>query len=148
MAETESVRSAAVRLLAGREHSVLELTRKLCQKGYEASEVEQLADELVREGLLSDARFIEAFVRGRIERGSGPVRIRAELGTRGIDEASARAHLDLPQARWRELAELARRKRFGAARPRELKERARQARFLEYRGFTAEQIRAVLDADD
>ena len=148
MAEAEPVRAAALRLLAGREHSVVELTRKLRLKGHEAAEVEQVAQALLKEGLLSDERFVEAFVRSRIERGSGPVRIRVELAARGIDEAAAGAHLDLSQARWRELAESARGKRFGAVQPREFKERARQARFLEYRGFTAEQIRAVLDADD
>lgn len=148
MAEAGQARAAAIRLLAGREHATVELIRKLRQKGYEADEVERVADELAREGLLSDERFVEVFVRGRIERGSGPVRIRAELGARGVDESLAGAYLDLPQVQWRELAEGARRKRFGAGLPRDLKERAREARFLEYRGFTAEQIRAVLDADD
>ena len=40
-----------------------------------------------------------------------------------------------------------RRKRFGADPPSDFRERARQARFLEYRGFSRDQIRAALEVD-
>ena len=42
-----------------------------------------------------------------------------------------------------QLAGEVRRRKFGAAAPRSLGERAKQARFLQYRGFDAEQIRAA-----
>jgi len=45
-------------------------------------------------------------------------------------------------------ARAVRRKRFGAAPPSDFRERARQARFLEYRGFDGDQIRAALGRDD
>jgi regulatory protein len=41
-----------------------------------------------------------------------------------------------------------RRKRFGDEPPQDYKERARQSRFLQYRGFTSDQIRQVLDGDE
>jgi len=40
-----------------------------------------------------------------------------------------------------------RRKRFGAEPPRDFHERAKQARFLQYRGFTSDQVRAALELD-
>jgi regulatory protein len=41
-----------------------------------------------------------------------------------------------------------RRRKFGEAKPKEYKEKARQMRFLEYRGFTGEQIRIAVDKDN
>ena len=51
---------------------------------------------------------------------------------------------------WPELARAVREKRFGAGAPADFRERARQARFLQYRGFTADQVRQALGsaADD
>ena len=37
-----------------------------------------------------------------------------------------------------------RRRKFGASAPRNLGERAKQARFLQYRGFSTDQIRAAM----
>ena len=41
---------------------------------------------------------------------------------------------------WRELADRARRKKFGDGAPRDFRSWSRQARFLQQRGFTREQI--------
>jgi len=64
-----------------------------------------------------------------------------------IDAALAAAEVN-----WSESARATRRHRFGAAVPADLRERAKQARFLQYRGFSSEQIRAALgpgsDPDD
>jgi regulatory protein len=48
---------------------------------------------------------------------------------------------------WLATARAVRRKRFGAEPPRDFRERAKQARFLQYRGFTADQVRAALELD-
>jgi regulatory protein len=40
-----------------------------------------------------------------------------------------------------------RRRKFGSSPPQSLAERAKQARFLQYRGFTSDQIRAALNSD-
>ena len=98
-----------------------------------------------REGWLSDERFVEMFVRARRERGYGPVRIRAELRERGIDDALITAHLDVGDPEWLQRLERAKRKRFGESQVQDFTERARQMRFFQARGFTTEQIRAVLE---
>lgn len=137
-------RPSAVRLLARREHSVHELRQKLRHKGFAAEPVEACLEALQAERLLSDARFAEAYVRMRAGRGYGPVRIRLELDERGVNSELGAQALAEAEADWEALAGQARRKRFGAALPQDFKERARQARFLQYRGFTAEQVRGVL----
>jgi len=131
--------------LARREHSVLELRRKLAARDFDSAEIDATLAGLQADGLLSDARFAEAFARGRIRRGQGPVKIRLELEARGIAGELVSEILDGED--WAALANAARRKRFGQNPPREYRERARQARFLQQRGFAMGDIQAALGAD-
>ena len=78
---------AALELLARREHSRRELTRKLAARGFPDDVVTPVLDELERTGALANARFTDSFVRSRIAKGQGPQRIRAELAQRGIKDA-------------------------------------------------------------
>ena len=135
-------------LLARREHSRHELERKLAARGFDAATLGPTLDELEESGALAPARFIESFVRTRVARGQGPVRIRAELAQRGIDEADASEVLRAADVDWVESARAARRKRFGSNHPKDFKERARQARFLQQRGFESGQIGSALDLGD
>ncbi|HHO68381.1 MAG TPA: regulatory protein RecX, partial [Gammaproteobacteria bacterium] len=89
-----------MRLLARREHSVLELRRKLEQRGWQGGPLDEVLDSLVDQNLLSDRRFAEVYTRTRIERGYGPLRIRAELRERGIDAALAEAALEAEAPDW------------------------------------------------
>ncbi len=146
---TASVRKLALDLLARREHARAELERKLTSRGFEPEVIGPVLAALAEAGLQSDARFAEQFVNARVERGSGPFKIRMELRERGLEEALADSALDAAGCDWRELARQVRRKRFGTALPDAFKERARQARFLQARGFDMEQIRAAMgDFDD
>ncbi|HHM05361.1 MAG TPA: regulatory protein RecX [Gammaproteobacteria bacterium] len=135
-------------MLARREHAVAELKQKLCGRGFEADAVNAAVDQLAAQGLVSDERFVEAYVLSRREKGYGPLRIRLELVQRGVAAGLIRDSLDHSDAKWRESVRRVRRKRFGAAVPADVKERARQARFLQGRGFTADHIRAVLSEED
>jgi regulatory protein len=141
-------RNIAVGLLARREHSRGELARKLAQRGCDATETDAALDALERERLLCDARFTEQFVRSRVERGAGPAKIRADLRLRGVAESIADEALDDYAGNWWQHAREARRKRFGDEPPADYRQRARQARFLQGRGFTAEQIGRVLNEVD
>ncbi|HET7307640.1 MAG TPA: regulatory protein RecX [Gammaproteobacteria bacterium] len=134
----------AVGLLARREHSRGELQRKLTQRDCNAADVDHALDALERERLLSDVRFAEQFVRSRIERGAGPAKIRADLRQRGVADSIADEALADYAADWRQRIQEVRRKRFGESLPDDYRERARQARFLQSRGFTAEQVKECL----
>ena len=140
-------RRQALELLARREHSRLELQRKLRTRAHPPDAIETVLDALEAEGLLEAARFVESFVRARIGRGQGPRRIRAELLQRGVGETDIGAQLGDAAHDWNALAGEVRRKRFGTPVPGDFAERARQMRFLHYRGFERSQIEAALDLE-
>ena len=127
-------------MLAVREHSRLELRRKLCTRGFEPEDVERLLGELCDQGLLSEERMADAYIAERARKGFGPVRIRRELRQRGLPDDIILPLLARSACEWRDLMRAAHDKRFGGASPDDAKERARRARFLEYRGFPAELI--------
>ena len=135
-------------LLARREHSRLELERKLQAKGHAPVDIERVLHELSTEGLLSDERFTEAFISSRRQRGSGPIRIAMELQQRGVSEELIQCHLDEQDSQWLSVANKVREKRFGHRPPGDFKERARQMRFLQYRGFTMAQIQQAVGGDE
>ena len=142
-ADEKAVEAAAVRLLAGREHSTEELRRKLVHKGYPPDKIEPVIQKLAGKRLVSDERFTTSFVHHHAKRGQGPVRIRAALRQQGIADAQVEEALCRAEIDWVQLARQVRRRKFGAGTARSLGERAKQARFLQYRGFDAEQLRAA-----
>lgn len=141
-------RALALKLLARREHTQQELGEKLIRKGCAAELAEEVVGQLARERLLSEERFIESFVQARRSRGYGPLRIREELRGKGVDEDAIAQWIDVNGREWLEELRQVRRKKFGAGLPKSFNERARQARFLQYRGFTTDQIQQVLSARD
>jgi regulatory protein len=127
-----------------REHSRAELRRKLTAKGHAGDVVELVLDDLTAQGLQSDERFTERYVAQRVERGYGPLRVRAELRERGIDEALIEACLDGDERAWREAMCQVLDQRFASAAGADRRELARRARFLERRGFPGDLIRRQL----
>ena len=88
-----------------------------------------------------DARFAEAYVRGRVAKGYGPLHISRELGERGLGDELVRQIFTAMDPDWEEHIRTVRQKKFGRQAPMDFREQARQSRFLQYRGFTSEQIR-------
>jgi regulatory protein len=150
--ELTLVRKAAYTLLARREYGRQEMVNKLRSKGFAPALIDSVVEQLVAERLLSDERFVDAFVRSRGNRGYGPRRIEAELRERGIsDELSDERLAAGPsedESDWVARAAEVRSRKFGEELPKDFPERAKQMRYLEYRGFTHEQIRAVFKRYD
>ena len=143
-ADERTVRTAALALLAGRDFAREELAKRLARRGYPPAIIDSVVAGLVAERLLSESRFTAQFIRQHAGRGHGPLRIRMELRERGVTDADIDDALDGAAEDWAAIARETRRRRFGAAGPADFRERARQGRFLQYRGFTSEQIRAAL----
>ncbi len=76
------------------------------------------------------------------------MRIKKEMQDKGVDEELIERFVDMSDPLWLEILKRVRRKKFGDRRPRSYQERARQARFLQYRGFTFDQIQSVLNEVD
>lgn len=149
----------AIALLSQREHSPLELRRKLLRihrdaqqaeddEDRSAIEVDQLIDWLRAQGYLSETRFVESRVHARAQR-YGSLRIKLELAQHGLTlSADAQAELKSTElARARSLWQ----RKFGVngtggpdAVDGNPALRARQMRFLSGRGFSPEIIRQVL----
>jgi regulatory protein len=75
------------------------------------------------------------------------VRIRAVLRQQGITDSQIQQEVGGGAQDWNALAVEVRRRKFGEALPSTAAERAKQARFLQYRGFNSDQIRAALKFD-
>jgi regulatory protein len=142
------VRNRAVKLLANREHSRLELARKLAARDYPSNAIGVVLDALERDGLLSEARLVEAYVAERLAKGFGPLRIRLELREKGLPDDLVEPHVELGDERCIALLRTAHNRRFGAQAPADARERAKRGRFLEYRGFPPRLIARLLDSDD
>lgn len=142
--DMSAVRSKAIQLLARREHSRTELIRKLQQRGFDNELIMSVTEQLISNGLLSDVRFAELFVRSRMGAGYGSQRIAEELRQRGISRTEIQFALQSnAQADWKTMLGHAWRKKF-AHPPRTSKEQAQQLRYLLYRGFTSEQVSAFM----
>jgi len=139
------LREAALRLLARREHSRRELARKLTRRGWPESAVEQTIDELAGENLQCDIRYAESYVRQRVARAYGPLRIRAELAERGIDRALAAQALEAESPDWFAIAADWYERRYGQKPPADFKEKSRRQQALARRGFAHEHIRELFD---
>ncbi|MFM1859383.1 MAG: recombination regulator RecX [Burkholderiaceae bacterium] len=137
----QSLLSRGVALLARREHSRLELSRKLAPHAESPEQLTEVLNRLSENGLLSDARFAEALVRVRGQ-SYGLARLRGELSQKGVNEAQAEAALD--EARQSESSRhfAVWQKRFGQP-PSSLPEKAKQQRFMAARGFSPELYRAL-----
>src|SRR5262245_4901860 len=147
-ADERTVRTAALALLAGRDFGRQELATRLARKGFPPDRIASVLEQLASAKLLSEARFVEQFIRQHAGRGQGPLRIRLELSQRGVEAEAIEEALAASGENWIAAAREARRRKFGTALPGDFRQRAKQARFLEYRGYSAEQVRAALGPGD
>ena len=142
----KSLLARALGLLARREHSRVELGRKLLPYAPDAGEVDRLLDELQAKKLLSEARFVDVLARSRGER-FGAARVRQELRAHGIADELQRPVLNDLRATEFARARALWLRRFGAPAG-DAAGRAKQMRFLAGRGFSSEVIRKVVGGDE
>ena len=143
-----SVTQRALGLLTRREHSRKELTRKLTSRGMDAGEVETAVANLARDGWQNDVRFAESLVRARVSSGYGPIRIRAELATHGLDWEAVVTALDTFHGDWAEIASDLVRRRFGPVASFDLPRKRKATDFLIRRGFDRASIQAAVRGQD
>lgn len=138
-----SPQQRALGLLVRREHSRKELARKLTARGVEPEAARDAVDRMTSEGWQDDERFTEQLIRTRAANGYGPLHIRAELGTHGIDRERVQIAMEAFEAEegdWMTMAHDLVRRRFGGRLGDPAIQR-KAADLLARRGFTAEQVR-------
>ena len=139
---------AAARLLSHREHTRAELRRKLLARAWSADDIDVALQRLAEQGMQSDERFTEQYVRLRTEKGYGPARISAELRERGVNGALVDAWLQAGDSQWRDRMEQLVLKKYGQPPAKDnQREIARCGRFLAQRGFPSRLIREYLFVD-
>ena len=125
-----------------REHSRHELKNKLLKKDFsENVDLDKLLDELEECDYQSDQRFTESFIRARVSRGQGKIKILSELKQRGVNASLINISMQESDVDWFALARQIRERKFGEIVPLEYKEKTKQMRFLLGRGFDSEMIR-------
>jgi len=141
--EKSTLKTRALRYLARREHSRLELEKKLATDARSSVEmISDVLDHLERKGFLSEARFVEQTIRIRRPK-FGSQRIVHELKQKGIGEQLiadflpelTETELDTAYEIWK--------KKFGVL-PANAKEQGKQTRFMMSRGYSYDIIRQVL----
>lgn len=130
----------ALDYLARREHTRLTLREKLMQKGFLHQSVEAVLDILIQRGFLNEERFCETFIQKRIRQGYGPIRIAAECKKYGLSNAIIFSQLSQEEKFWLAAIQKILQKKFRSSY--QPKEQLHQIRYLQYRGFTLDQIKA------
>jgi len=125
-------------MLARREHSQHEMLQKLQIKGYEVADIQQTLDEFTAKNWQSDQRFAESYIRSRVHKGFGPVKIQYELRERGVHESLDCLTDELPD--WTEVIRNLHQKKYGEKAPEDMKEKAKRMRFFQQKGFTHDNI--------
>ncbi len=141
-----SLKTRALGYLARREHSRLELERKLKPYAQTFEELSSVLDTLEQRGFLSAMRMVKQVIHMRKTK-FGSIRIVHELREKGIAENLIAAALPNIKETEQQNAREVWRKKFSAA-PANAKELGRQMRFLMGRGFAPEVIRQVLRHPD
>lgn len=136
----KNIHQIALNHLARREHTRFTLREKLMQKGFSHQSVETVLDILIQQGFLNEERFCEAFIQKRIRQGYGPIRIIAECHQYGINDEIISSQLPQDKEFWLIAIQKILQKKFKqSSLP---KEQIHQIRYLQYRGFTLDQIKA------
>ncbi len=137
-----SLKGRALKYLAMREHSRVELARKLGPHAESAEQVDAVLDELEQRGFLSAERFAQSVIHRKAAR-YGTARLKAELQQHDLPPEVAREAVESLKATELSRAQALWARRFGqvADTP---EERARQSRYLAGRGFSGDVIRQVL----
>lgn len=142
---TLSLKGRALKYLAAREHSRVELTRKLAPHAESPEQVAQVLDELEQKGWLSAQRFAESMLHRKAAR-YGVARLKAELAQHQLPaEVASEATQSLRDTEFARAHALWAR-RFGTP-PETPEDKARQMRFLLGRGFAGDVVRRVVRGD-
>ena len=129
--------------------------------------IDAAIDKLTQEGLQSDARLAESYLRARAGKGHGPVKIRMELRGKGVDEDVVNHAFETCDINWLELARQVAHKKYGqlpgtdvptnsadapitnaSMKEASMKERARLGRFLQQRGFSFDHVSCIFSGGD
>ena len=137
-----SLKGRALKLLSQREHSRLELERKLAQHVEEGDDLPAILDMLEQRGFISVERVAESIVHRKASR-FGTARVVQEMRSKGLDDDTVRAAAE--QLRGTEMQRAHRLWLQKFHQPGSTpQEQLKQMRFLAARGFGSDVVRKVI----
>jgi|TARA_X000000368_G_C22881082_1_gene645318 regulatory protein len=143
--ENKIIRKKAMDYLSRREHSRYELYKKISTHNFDKDLINQELDLLIRDGLLSDERFVEAFIHSRKKNGKGPLKISAELQQRGADESLINKYIEeIENSEWLDSAKQVVEKKLGNNQQLDYDNQLKMMKFLNNRGFTIDQVKLTI----
>ena len=144
--DSETLKKSFMKLLQRREYSEHELRSKAAREGFTQEAIDQALQYLQDNHYQSDERFCDMFIRSRINRLSGPYKLRMELRQKGIDEGLIMQRIQSSEVDWFALALEAASKKCANWPAKDARAKAKLLRFLQGRGFDTEHCRHALDS--
>lgn len=142
--ELNKLTNAALGLLSRREYSKGELQERLSRRVSNPDIVDHVLDALEEQGLQSDERFSEHFVRYRIGQGKGPHSIKQDLRRKQVPDHLIEQFVSNDPDFWAERAAEVYSRKYKDQPLEDEKDRAKRLRFMVSRGFSAHQIFALI----
>lgn len=139
-----SLKARAIAYLSRREHSRLELQRKLSAYSDDPAEIQAVLDALQREHWQSDQRYAQSYVHRTAAR-QGSRRILGALRQQGVDETLLADFQDSLRATEFSRAHEVWQRKFPNP-PVDARDYARQYRFMASRGFSGQVIGKILSS--
>ncbi|MBD1576071.1 recombination regulator RecX [Vibrio sp. S11_S32] len=139
-----SAKDVVVQLLSRRDHGEFELKQKLQMKEFETAEIDAAIAYCQQNGWMDDLRYAKSQVRQHVYKGHGERRIRQALNMKQVADDVIEQALEQEPQDWFELAKECAEKKFKGVKAVDQKAYAKQIRFLQYRGYTFEQISYAL----
>ena len=142
----EKLRARALYWLGQREFSVKDFRTKLER----VCELDDLIDNLLADFIardwLNEQRYMTSFVRQKISAGLGLFRIKQELQQHGIKSAESQLYFEQLDFDWFEQAQTTYQKKYGLSVCDDFKEKAKRFRYMQYRGFSPDEIKYAMEA--
>lgn len=143
-----NLKRAALGWLGRREFSVKGMRERIYRRFPDANSVDvtHTLEWLLEQNYLNDERFGGMLFRYRVGRGQGKIRVRQALQQEGLSVELIETLFDEAEVDWFEHAFDIHQRRFANKPITDNKEKARQLRFLQYRGFAADECFAAIEA--
>lgn len=142
------IRESALNMLARREQSQSELRQKLLSRFKDNREdIEDVLFKLIEDNYQSDQRFCESYIRYKQQSGYGKIRILGEIKQKGVKQEIITQSFDESDLDWFESALKVKLSKFGPQVSQDYQTKAKQYRYLQYRGFTSDQINYAIQED-
>ncbi|MFT4929542.1 MAG: regulatory protein [Phenylobacterium sp.] len=147
--EFNKLRATALAWLGRQEYHLAKFRQKLKDKEASEEDIERIVSEFTECDWLSEQRYCEYFVRSRITKGQGKIRIRADGQQKRLDKDCLHQALDEAEVDWFEQALATYERKYGDKPIADAKEKAKRMRFMQYRGFNMDQtLYAMADPDE